>query len=201
MADPAAIARAFLDAFSKFAAEGNVAGLTSLYGPDSFAAYEGTLQRGQAAISAAFIAPRLPTRIRFSGFNAQATPVGLLLVMVNGESEKPAGRFTQLFALSQLPAGGFYIKADVCRCVECVMQWGPGELAPAAPSLPSAPTALPPTPKHVRNRPPLSHPRPNKRSFSCPPPPTSPPRATPAGRWAPRRSSWGSMRGAWGPPF
>ena len=115
MADPEAIGRAFLEAYAKFAAEGNVAGLTSLYGADSFAAYEGTVQRGQAAISAAFIAPRLPARIRFAGSNVQATPVGLLLVMVNGESDKPAGRFTQLFALGALPGGGFYIKADVCR--------------------------------------------------------------------------------------
>ena len=107
MADPAAIARAFLDAYSRFAAEGNVAGLTSLYGADSYAAYEGSLQRGQAAIAAAFIAPRLPARLRYAGMNVQATPVNLLLVMVNGESDKPAGRFTQLFALAPTPTGGF----------------------------------------------------------------------------------------------
>lgn len=150
MADPTAIATSFLGAYSGMAAAGNAAGLNGLYGPDSFASYDGTPKRGQAEIAAAFVVPRMPLQVKYSTVLVQPTPVNTLLVVTNGESDKPAGRFTQVFILAPTAAGGFYIKADVCRCVpRCSLDPPPHthpQLAPARPSPPL--TSLPSTPPH-----------------------------------------------------
>lgn len=121
MSDPKAIAKSFLDAYTGFAASGNAAGLASLYGPDSVADYDGTLQRGAEAISAAFIAPRAAGgfQLRFASTEAHFTPTNQLFIVVTGESTKPPGRFSQVFVLNSLPSGGMYVKVDICR-------FGPG---------------------------------------------------------------------------
>jgi hypothetical protein len=160
MADPTAIAKSFLSAFASFAQAGNAAGLASLYGADSFAAYEGTAKRGQADIAAAFIAPRLPAAIRFATVLVQPTPVNTLLVVTNGDSDKPAGRFTQVFVLAPTAGGSFYVKADICRCVGARPRRTIVPPAPPRPPPPPAPTT------RARSR---CHPSP-QIAHSSPPP-------------------------------
>lgn len=119
MTDPVAVASQFLPHFTTLAAQGNVAGMQALYGEDSIASYDGNLAQGAQAISNAFVAPRLAggLQIRFSGFSAQLTATNHIIISADGESNKPQGRFTQVFLLGTTAAGGMYIKVDFCRCV------------------------------------------------------------------------------------
>jgi hypothetical protein len=116
--DPNAIAGQFLQAYFGFLTSGNAAGLGALYGADSTVVYDGAIQQGQAAIAAAFIAPRLAggVTVRPSGYSVQGTATGHLLIAVDGEYNKPPGHFHQVFLLSPTPGGGMYIRAEVCRC-------------------------------------------------------------------------------------
>jgi len=117
MSDPVAIAGQFIQFYVQNAQSGNVAGVSSLYGDDSVASYDGNLVTGAAAISSNFIACRVSggVNIRVSGFSSQMTPTGHVMISVDGESNKPAGRFVQVFLLGSTPTGGMYIKADFCR--------------------------------------------------------------------------------------
>ena len=117
--DANGVAQQFISAYMGALASGNVAGMSALYGADSTVMYDGAMAKGQAAIAATFIAPRLAggVKARVSGFSAQGTATGHLLVTLDGDFDKPAGHFMLVILLSPTPTGGMYIKAEVGRCV------------------------------------------------------------------------------------
>ena len=124
--DPNAVAQQFITAYGTFLTSGNVAGMSALYGADSTVIYDGTIARGQGAITSTFVAPRLAggVKMRLSGHSVQGTATGHLLISMDGEFDKPPGHFHVVILLGPTPAGGMYIKAELGRCVGAAARQG-----------------------------------------------------------------------------